>query len=134
MYFFSNSGLCTQLHQFDAPPLQGDVSTEKILDDHIGLDKTEQDMTKGMHYLAQRFANVDPKRRRDIRRLVRERMDAVNREFRSKELSAEQEQDMLAAIADKDWQKVRALFIGHAVPKEVKLMQAYCQKFLNETK
>lgn len=126
--------LCFQVHQFDAVPLEGDVSVEKILDDHIGLDKKEEDMTKGMHYLAQRFAIVDAKRRQDIRRLVRERLDAVNKKYRTKDLSPDQEKDLLDALAAKDWQKVRALFVGHAVPNGVKLMQAYCQKFLNETK
>lgn len=110
------------------------MSVLDIVGDHLALGKTEEEMTKGVHYLAQRFANADERTRREIRRAVREVGDAVNREYRTKVLTAEQEEKLLAALADRQWLAVRKPFIGHAVPDGVKLLQAYTQKFLNETK
>ncbi|XP_026287723.2 uncharacterized protein LOC113213029 isoform X1 [Frankliniella occidentalis] len=124
----------TKLHQFDATPLDAAVTFTDILDDYLTLGKTEAEMTKGIHYLAQRFANADDKVRQEIRRAVRERADAVNKEFRTKSMTAEQEKELVAALDARKWMEVRKPFIGHAVAPEVKLMQAYCQKFLNETK
>ncbi|KAK3909170.1 tRNA (cytosine(72)-C(5))-methyltransferase NSUN6 [Frankliniella fusca] len=124
----------TKLHQFEAKPLGTAVTFVDILDKYLVLGKTEEEMTQGIHYLSQRFANADAKTRQEIRRAVRERADAVNREHRMQTLTPEQEAGMIADLDAGRWMNARKPFIGHAVSDEVKLMQAYTQKFLNETK
>lgn len=124
----------TKLMEFDAKPSAETVSAVDILDKHIGLDKTDEDMTLGMHHLALRFAISTPAARRDIRRLVKDRLDAVNEEYRLQRLTAEAEKDLLGAVDSGDWKAVKKPFIGHAVSDEVKRLQGYYQRFLNETK
>lgn len=110
------------------------MTATDILDQYIGLGKTEADMTKGVHYLAQRFANASPAQRRDIRRQVKERVDAVNEEYRLRRMTAQDEQALLEAVASGDWRAAKKPFVGHAVSDEVKLFQGQCQRFLNETR
>ncbi|XP_034240441.1 uncharacterized protein LOC117644880 [Thrips palmi] len=123
-----------KLIEFSAAPISDTVTAVDILDQYIGLGKSEADMTTGVHYLAQRFANASPEARRDIRRLVRERVDAVNEEHRVRRMAAEEEKALLDAVANGDWAAAKKPFVGHAVSDDVKMVQGYCQRFLNETK
>ncbi|XP_034240531.1 uncharacterized protein LOC117644923 [Thrips palmi] len=123
-----------KLIEFAAVPISETVTAVDILDQYIGLGKSEADMTTGVHYLAQRFANASPAARRDIRRLVKERVDAVIEEHRVRRMAAEEEKALLDAVANGDWAAAKKPFVGHAVSDDVKMVQGYCQRFLNETK